>query len=203
MSSTDFLYLLEQYRYVLIFPTAIIEGPIITVISGFLAHLGYLSFLISYITLIMADLVGCSLYYLVGRYWRTWIWIKKYTKLWGYDEKSEQFLENHFKKHKVKTIFIAKLSHGIGWMAHLSAGIAKVNFFEFALYNFLSALPKTLALMAIGYYAGNYYQKIDGYLGFFSLTLGFLAVLVVLYIVANKYVRKFWKKEEVSGSVDI
>ncbi len=193
MSPTEILAVLEHYKYILIYPTAIVEGPIVTVISGFLIHLGFLSFILTYITLLLSDFSGCTLYYLIGKYWRKWIWIKKYALRFGYDEKTEHFLENHFKKHKRKTFMLAKISHGLGWMAHVSAGVAGVSYLEFILFNVLTAIPKTLFLMLVGYYVGSSYEKINGYFGFISLTGTLIIILVVALFLINRYVKKFWK----------
>ncbi len=195
MSTSDLLILLQDYGYFIVFPLAIIEGPIITIISGLLAHLGYFSFVVVYLVLVLSDMVGCTLYYLAGRYWRNLVWIKKYLNKWGYSENTEKFLEEHFRKHKIETIVIAKFSHGFGWMAHISAGVAKVNYFEFLIFNILSAIPKTLLLMSIGYYIGNSINKINGYLGVISLTAIITVILIVLFFVINPYVKKFWNKD--------
>ncbi len=199
MSSADLLILIQNYSYFLIFPAAIIEGPIITIISGFLAHLGYLSFSLAYLTLLLSDTTGCTLYYLAGRYWRNLVWVKKRLSRWGYSENSEKFLEDHFRKHKIKTIIIAKFSHGLGWMVHLSAGVAKVNFLEFVFFNIISAIPKTLILMLVGFYLGNSLEKIDSYLSFIWIAGIFVVLFIILYLLINKYVRSFWKDNEHSS----
>ncbi|OHA93589.1 MAG: hypothetical protein A3H52_02310 [Candidatus Zambryskibacteria bacterium RIFCSPLOWO2_02_FULL_39_26] len=197
MFSNDIFFILAHYKYFVVFPIAVIEGPIITIISGFLAHLGFFSFLFAYITLVLSDITGCTLYYLAGRYWRNSVWIKRRISRWDYNENSKKFLEDHFRKHKVKTIFIAKISHGIGWMVHIFAGVAKVNYFEFIVLNIIGALPKTFVLMLLGYYLGNSYQKIDGYLGYISLTVICLVLLFVIYKILNKYVKNYWKRNEI------
>jgi membrane protein DedA with SNARE-associated domain len=64
----DILIILEKYKYWLIFPIVIIEGPIIVVISGFLVYLGFLNAYITYIILVIGDSIGDSMYYAIGRY---------------------------------------------------------------------------------------------------------------------------------------
>ena len=196
MSSAEILTILEHYKYILIFPTAVIEGPIVSILSGFLVHLGYLSFFLVYITLLLSDTVGCTLYYMAGKFWRKWVWIKKYATWFGYNEGTEEYLENHFKKHKFKTIFIAKISHGLGGLASISAGVAGVNYLEFIIFNILIAIPKTLILMLVGYYVGSSYQQIDGYLSHISLTVLVIALFVLAYLSLGKTVKNFWKRDE-------
>src|SRR3989344_6526630 len=187
MSTSEVLILLEQYKYFVIFPIVIFEGPIITVISGFLVYLGILNPYLTYILLIVGDLIGDSLYYSIGRFWRSFRWLKKVGYFFGYSEKSEEFLENHFKKHKFKTLFIAKFSHGMGGTIQISSGIAKVDFLDFLLINFIGVIPKTLILLIIGFYLGDSYIKIDEYLNSIALTVITVFLLVFLYFILRKY----------------
>jgi len=43
LSFQHFIQLLLTYKYLILFPMALIEGPIITIIAGFIASLGYLN----------------------------------------------------------------------------------------------------------------------------------------------------------------
>jgi len=196
ISLSDALVILEQYRYWLIFPIMILEGPIINVISGFLVYLGILDIYITYVLLVIADLIGDSLHYVVGRYWRTSPFIKKYGPLFGYNQKSEEFLDNHFQKHKIKTFLLAKLSHGMGTAIQMAAGIAKVNFFEYLWVNLAATLPKTLFFLLLGFYMGSSYQKINEYLNTTALVFVGLALLTAVLILSNKLAKKYFAKTD-------
>ena len=199
ISPTEALHLLIYYKYLLIFPIAVVEGPIIIIISGLLVSLGLLSAPVAYIVLVVADSTGDSLYYLIGKYWKSSPRIKKYASFLGYNEKSEEFLENHFKKHKIKTFLIAKVSHGIGGSIQIASGIAGVKYREFLPVSLLGTIPKTLALMTIGFYIGESYEKIDGYLRHIALSVIILAIVLLLYFTSNKITKGFFKRKELSG----
>lgn len=193
---SDIVTILQEYTYWLIFPLAIIEGPIIIIVTGFLAYLGTLNFFIAYAVVTVADIVGDFLYYSIGRFWRTSTRIKKIGYFLGYSDRSEEFLENHFKKHKIKTFFVAKFAHGIGGTIQIASGIAKVNWIEFLWYSILGTMPKVLILFSIGFYAGHSYAKIDGYLGYIAVTTLTLAILAILYFVVGKKLKNSIMKEE-------
>ena len=53
--------MLSYYKYWLIFPIMVLEGPIITVISGFLVSLGTLNAFVAYPLLFFGDLLGAAL----------------------------------------------------------------------------------------------------------------------------------------------
>jgi membrane protein DedA with SNARE-associated domain len=195
-SPGEILNLLEQYKYFIIFPITVVEGPIIIIVSGFLSYLKILNFYGAFLMLSFADIIGDSLYYLIGRYWRISEKARKFARYFGYDEKSEESLEKYFEAHKGKTFLVAKVSHGIGSTVQIASGIAKVSYKIFLFYSVLGTLPKTYILLIIGYYLGNYYEKIDGYLGIFAfVTVGFFA-LFIIYMVSNKYVRRYFNNNK-------
>jgi len=50
--------LLLTYKYLILIPLAVVEGPIITVIAGFLITLGYMNIFLVYLIVIAGDLAG-------------------------------------------------------------------------------------------------------------------------------------------------
>lgn len=191
ISLSDVITILEEHTYWLIFPLAVIEGPIIIIVAGFLAYLGTLNFFIAYTVVTIADILGDFLYYSIGRFWRSSTRIKKIGYFLGYDDKSEEFLENHFRRHKMKTFFVAKFAHGVGGTIQIASGIAKVNWLEFLWYSVLGTVPKVLILFTIGFYVGQSYAKIDGYLGYIAVTTVTIMVLFILYFVVGKKLKNY------------
>lgn len=191
ISPTEVLSILEHYKYFLIFPIAVLEGPIIIIITGFLVFLGYLNGIVAYCVIVVADMVGDSMYYGIGRLWKKSPFIKKCAKFLGYDESSEAFLEDHFKKHKGKTFLLAKVSHGVGGAVQVSSGIAGVSYKDFIWYSFLGTVPKALILFLVGYYMGSSYLKIDNYFNFIAKITLTLAAVLILYFILSKYAKKY------------
>lgn len=192
ISPSEALSLLEQYKYFIIFPVAVIEGPIIIIISGFLIYLKILNLYAAFFVLSVADIIGDSMYYLIGRYWRGSERARKFAKYFGYSEKNEELLEKHFEVHKGKTFLFAKISHGLGSSIQIASGIAKVSYKEFLFYSILGTIPKTVLLLMVGFYLGNYYEKIDGYISMLAyFTVGIL-VFFILYKFSNKYLKSYF-----------
>lgn len=196
ISPAELLFILENYRYWIIFPIAIFEGPIIIIISGFLIHLGVLNGYIAYLILVVADLIGDSLYYSIGKYWKKTKWIKKVGRFVGYDEKSDEFLEEHFKKHKVKTFLIGKISHGLGGTIQIASGIAGVRYYEFFGLSLLGTIPKVFALILVGFYLGSYYERINGYLQNMAFIIIGSVSIVMFFVISKKLKRNFYNKNE-------
>jgi membrane protein DedA with SNARE-associated domain len=182
--------ILEHYKYIVIFPITVIEGPIITVIGGFLAYLGYLNFYVAIFFLALGDWVGDGLHWVLGRYYSGATWFKKFGKFWGYDEKREIVIVEHFKKHPGKTVILAKVSHGVGGFIQIAAGMAKMDFWEFMKFSLIGTIPKTALLFFIGYFLGNSYEKINTYMNRVAYIVLFFAIFICIYFMVKKVVNK-------------
>lgn len=138
------------YRYGFLVPGMIIEGPIITIIAGFLASQKYLNFWLAYVIAVAADLIGDSLLYGLGRFGGRRL-IKRYGKYVGVQEARVEKLETHFTRHSGKTILIGKLAHGIGAMVLAAAGVARMPYKKFIGVNLAGTLVKSLVLLLVGF----------------------------------------------------
>ncbi len=195
ISTASILLILEKYKYIVIFPIAVIEGPIIIVISGFLVYLGYLNFVIAYIFLVVGDLVGDSMYYGIGKYLHSSPWMQKVARHFGYNENSAKVIENHFKNHTIKTLILAKVSHGLGIPVQITAGIAKLNFSKYITIETAGTLVKTLGLMILGYYVGGSYVKINSYLHNISYIALGLGLATILTFILRKHIKQYLDKK--------
>jgi membrane protein DedA with SNARE-associated domain len=147
----------------LLFPITIVEGPIITIIAGFLASLKILEFFTTYAIVVIGDLVGDALYYILGRYGRSGF-LDKWGKYIGLTAGNLQKVEGHFNDHGGKTLLFGKLSHGVGAAILTAAGMGNMRFGKFIFFNAAGTLPKSLLLMLAGYYFGSAVTHINSML---------------------------------------
>src|SRR5262249_14736772 len=121
---TTLIAWLLAYRYLVLFPIAVIEGPIIAIVAGSLAANNQLNFMGAYLIIIAGDLVGDSFYYLLGRYSRT-----RTIRFWGHRiglaEEHARKVDQHFEKHAGKTLFLGKLAFSLEIPVIISAGLAR------------------------------------------------------------------------------
>jgi len=179
--------LLTKYGYFILFPLAVIEGPIITVIGAFWASLGYLNVFIVYGVVIIGDLVGDVVFYAIGR-WGGRKFLEKWGRYFGVSPDHVLHLEKQFEKYSGKTILFGKWTHFVGLAILIVAGMAKMPFRKFIWLNFVSSLPKSLAFIIIGYYFGQAYQQIDKYFGYATLSMFFVIILLVaIYFFVKKF----------------
>lgn len=177
------------YKYFIFFPITVIEGPIATVIAGFLVSTGKLEFLIVYLVALAGDLVGDVMYYGIGKLGK-----KRFARkgtLLGINRERMHALESHFDNHNGKTLIIGKLTHAIGAPILVAAGVAETPMASFLWFNFLGTMPKILFFELIGYYFGKSYELIGRSIDLIS---GVAFVLAILAIAVAYYYHRRKKK---------
>lgn len=181
---------LLNYRYTVLFPILIIEGPIITIIAGFLSSQGIFNIWAVYGLAITGDVAGDIIYYALGR-WGGRRLIERWGRFFGLGIEKINGLERHFANHSGKTLIFGKLSHAIGGPILAAAGIVKMPLNKFVWFNFLATLPKSLLLLIIGYYFGEAYKQINHYLNYATVWIFAVIFLSVgLYYLMIKLSRK-------------
>jgi membrane protein DedA with SNARE-associated domain len=173
--------LLLSYKYVLLLPIAIFEGPIVTLLAGFLAAGGYLDFWVAYTVVLVGDEIGDMLHYALG-YFGGVKFIKKFGKYIGVNDKEIQTVNALFKKRGKLTILLSKVLHGVGGVIQIVAGAVKMSFEEFFYYTFAGTLVKTYLLISVGYYFGRQITQIDSYVHTFGVvSVGIFLVSIVIW----------------------
>lgn len=178
---------ISHYKYFIIFPLAVVEGPVIAVISGLMVASGYLGMTVAYLVLVLGDIVGDSIYYFVGRKGARFF-VKIFGRFAGVDTDHFIALENHFKKHAGKTIFFSK-TQALGGAILAAAGASKMSYWKFLLYNILGSSIKIMALVVLGYYFGKSYNNINN-----GLNIAGLVSVVILILITVIYLRRKKKK---------
>ena len=185
---------MATYRYAVLLPFAIIEGPIVSIIAGFLVSIGQLNFWIVYGLLALGDIIGDVGLYALGRWGRT-SFISKYGHFFGVTPDRIEKLEQFFGDHAKKTLLFGKWGHAFGLPVLLAAGAAKEPFGEFITVSILGTLPKTLVLLLIGFYFGESFTLINKYIGYAVAGMVVLVVIAVFaYWLSMKIAKKYFSE---------
>lgn len=183
MPIEEITQLLIQYKYFLLLPIVIVEGPIITVIAGFIVSLGFMNLIITYMVVVLGDVGGDIIYYAIGR-WGREKFLQRWGKYIGFPIEKVVPVEKHFEKHGAKTLFIGKMAHGIGGILLVAAGLVKMPFLKFVSANFFATLLKSLVLLLLGYFFGQAMDNINsifGFIGALSLGIGIIVIIIFFY----------------------
>lgn len=181
-------YLLSEYKYLILFPLAIVEGPILAVIAGFLCTSGFLNPLIVYPIIILGDITGDSLCYMFGR-WGVPGFMKKIIKGFGLNSENVERVRAYFDSNPNKTISLSKITLGIGFAGIYLAGNSRIPFHRFIRICLITSAVQYIIYISIGLLFGNAYKQISHYLDFFAACMLVIALATILLFTV-KSIRK-------------
>ncbi len=190
MPSGAIISFLLKYRYAALFPLACFEGPIFSLVVGFLISLGYFSFFPAYIVLIFGDLVPDTVYYYIGRYGHKKDLLAKYSKRSKLLAQSVPHLSRLWHEQGRKTMFWSKLAYGLSTPFLISAGLVKLPVQKFWSYAIPVTLIQYALIMTIGYFLGNSYQSASHYISGLGIVVALIVVIAVVYFFVRKIVVK-------------
>jgi membrane protein DedA with SNARE-associated domain len=173
---------LLYYRYGILIPLAVIEGPFVMLIAGFVVRLGGFDFIPAYFCLLVGDFIADMGWYLVGYFWGM-----KFVRRWGkyvnVSEENIKKLEHFFHHHSAKILIISKLTMGFGFavVTLIAAGLVKIPFKKYFLLNLIGGFIWTAVLMGIGYFFGNAYVSVNNIFERVSIVALFIIILTCLF----------------------
>ena len=190
--------LLENYRYVILFPINAVIGPPLSLAVGFLISPGYFNPYIAYVVLIIGDLILDSAYYFLGRFGYDWKWVQKYLKKENFLSRNLPLMEKLWYSHGQKMTFLSKLAYGLSGGFLMSAGFARLPYGKFLLYATPVALIEYVIFLVTGYLLGSSYMLAVKYIQYGSIAIAVILVAaVVAYIYGSRYVKtELGKMEE-------
>ncbi len=185
MTTRQIVLFFAKYKYQAIFPIALVEGPIISIISGFLVSRGQLEFVPSLLVVFFGDFFSDLVFYSVGRGGRE---AMKYIQFLHIPDEKLLILEKQYAGHPWKTMIVAKMSYGLGIAFMVASGAAKLSWRKFVGYVGSLNLLRSTALMCIGYYFGRTALRLGPtYLWYYGLCV--LILVPAFLFLSKKYFR--------------
>jgi membrane protein DedA with SNARE-associated domain len=182
MTIVGILAFLDSSRYVILFLACFFEGTVAMLTGGAMLALGLVSFWPLYLVLLAADVGSDICWYALGRF-GTRTLVEKWGSLAGVSRAHLERIEDLFGRWDGRILFSSKLTMGFGLAVAtlLAAGVARVPFHRFMLFNTIGATTWVLLLIAVGFYWRNSIELLSPLAG---ITLSVVA-LVVLYVVTR------------------
>jgi membrane-associated protein len=182
MSGTEIFSLLTTYKYLALFPVAVLEGPLATLVAGVFVTLGMLNPWLVYSIMVLGDVVGDTGYYLLGRYGsvRMRAWALRFFKI------DMEKVSVFFSDNPKKTLVLSKLIHGIGISGIVGAGVVKFPYVRFVITCALVSMLQVGILLIAGVLFGGSYVVIERYLGYFSAVLSTAALIAGVWWYVKK-----------------
>ena len=170
--------LLLAYKYYILLPLSIVEGPIITVIAGFLASTHLINPFAVYGVVILGDLIGDTLLYSLGRW--SGGGVQKYGKFLGVTAERLAYAKDYFANHHRRAVITSKLVHGIGVSGLVTAGVLRIPYMRYMRTCFFISLAQSIIFLFIGLLFGHAYMQIGHYLDYFAAGISTVALMVII-----------------------
>ncbi len=130
-----------------------LPGDSLLFVVGTLSGSGFLNIWISYLTLLGAAILGDTVNYWVGYHIGPKVFSKENSRIFNkaYLEKTREFYE----KHGGKTIILARFLPIIRTFAPFVAGVGKMHYSSFLVFNIMGAFIWVTSLVFAGYFFGG------------------------------------------------
>ncbi|OGI68259.1 hypothetical protein A2738_02240 [Candidatus Nomurabacteria bacterium RIFCSPHIGHO2_01_FULL_42_15] len=182
--------LLLTYKYLIVVPLAIIEGPIVSVICGFLTTLGVFNPLLVFAVMVAGDIIGDAIYYFIGYSGKG---LLRYFKI--SEEKIEKAKILYENNHK-KAIAGSKIMWGIGTAGLMAAGALHVPYKRYFKTCALYSLGQSFIMILLGIFFGGSYMLIGKYMDYYTAGTSIVGIFIILFILFQYYRKK--KNQKIS-----
>lgn len=196
MSTTA--HLIIEYRYLILIPIALIEGPIVAFIAGTLASLGYFNVYELAIFFFLRDVGMDAIYYCIGYFGAKTRFAQRMLARVRVTDDHLDGVRKLWEHHPLSTMFIGKLSYGVGSTFVTVAGMVRFRFSTFFKYGAIVAIVQYWSLLALGYFYGNTFGgSISNVLSNIQYVIGAVGIVISIYYIFSWRMRaKFMKETE-------
>lgn len=153
METATLLRLISDWGLLILLPVTILEGPVATIIAGWLVRLAALPPGVTFVVCLVGDLIGDLMFYALGHQGARRIPARWQARL-GLDRHRIAALSAGFARNGMRWLILAKLTQGAGAPVLAAAGAAGMRLGPFLGANLAAGAIKTAALMALGYSLG-------------------------------------------------
>lgn len=195
MELAAIIALLEQYRYLILFPLACFEGPMLGFITGTLIPIGVFHPVPLFATLVLADVVPDLAYYFFGRWGKQKSLMERVGPKLRITPERFEVVRQLWHTHPFKTMLITKFAYGLSTPLLITAGLVHLPFSTFWKYSAILAAFQYATLMGLGYFFGGYFATVESTLVRAQILVAAVAVVFVAYYLITRSVRsQFFKK---------
>jgi len=186
------IYTAHHYEiYAVILVVGLLEGPFVSMVCGAILAIGYLNFWLVYAALMLGDLIGDVVWYNLGSYFGD-KFASRFGKYFGITDEDITKVKNIFHRRKYPLLLFSKMTNGLGFALAVlfTAGMSKIPFWRFIGTNALGQLVWSGSLIALGYFFGDLYLRVNSIAGKISIVL----IFVVIAFAVSRYIKYLREK---------
>lgn len=196
------LQFIAQYGYWIAVPIMIIEGPIITIIMGFLASVGVFNIYTVIGLGVISDLISDTIYYWSGYHGGSKVLEKLKIPL-AHENDTLQKLKSRFEEHPGKIFFSVKVLTGLAHSTFVLAGVTRIKYLRMLKYTIPGGIIWSTGLAILGYFFGRNATDISKFLSRTGIILFSILVFFLFYkFWFGKYIAKKFAVWRNNGSKD-
>lgn len=198
MSVAYLTHLILEYRYWILIPLSLIEGPVVAFVAGTLASVGYFSIWFLAALFFVRDVGLDGVYYAIGHFGGRTRFARKMLAKIGVTDDHLKNVRVLWEKRPGWTMLIGKLSYGIASAFIVVAGMVKMPLRKFFAYGSAVAVLQYGTLLLLGYFLGaSFGGNITKILDNVQYVIAFAAVAISAYYILSLRMRKrFLTKDE-------
>jgi len=196
----EILKFISEYGYLFVFFIVALEngafiglfvpGETILLTSSFIASKGILNIYILIPVVIVAAFLGDNFAYFLGRKGGRHI-LEKYGQKLRISKKQLRKAESFYEKHGAKTVLIGRWTAFLRTFTAFLAGVNKMNYPKFLLYNAIGAITWGLGNCLFGYFFG---KNIDLILAIIH-KIGWTTLIIVIFVILLWYIWRRWLRD--------
>ncbi len=196
--SVDFItQVILQYRYWILIPLSLIEGPVVAFVAGTLAALGYFNMYFLAALFFVRDVGLDGVYYAIGHFGAKTAFVKRMLVKIGITPDHLEQVRILWEKRPGWTMFIGKLSYGIASAFIVVAGTVRMPLSKFFKYGAIVAVLQYGTLLLAGYYLGaSVGGSVVHIIENVQYVIAFAAIVITGYYLFTWYMRRKFLKED-------
>lgn len=185
--------LLINYKYLLLFVAASIEGFSTIMLAGFLLSVHSISLTPTFIALVGGEIMNGFLWYSVG-YWgggKAIDWVMRHRPK---QQRIITRMREYMEQFTAHAILLAKMTFSVTVITEMLVGYVKYPPKKFAFYNIIGSIGWVVIVLFIGFFFGTSYTIIFGYIKNITHIVRFVAIALIILFVARLLFRNTFFK---------
>ncbi len=183
---------LTRYGYIALFAGVFLEnlgipvpGETVLLAAGFFCRENLLRLGIVIPCATVAAICGDNFGYWIGRRGGK-KFVDRYGRFVGLTPKRITAVEKYFRRHGPRTIFFARFISGLRVVAAIFAGISRIRWPVFFLFNAAGAVVWSVAVASLGYAFGRSWKTLEHWVGRTGVVVAVAVVVVIALMVAYR-----------------
>lgn len=123
-----------------------------------------------------AAIVGDNIGYWLGRRYGREL-LDRHRRFFRFSKRRQRKLQRFFDDHGAKAVFLGRFVTGLQTIAAIMAGVSRMRWRTFFVWNVVGAIAWATALSALGYLAGSSVRALDHWLG--GIGLAVIGIVIV------------------------